>query len=152
MIDNEGWMHTEDTDLFAIHDYEKSGEALYEKYKDVTPQSVTVPKNGRPSLIEGYKYNGSPLYLSEFGGIAYIPPGTQPQGESWGYSGVEKTEAAAFARLSQLYAGIAKLSNLAGVCYTQLTDVEQEANGLLTYQRKPKFDMTKVKALNDSLH
>ena len=26
-----------------------------------------------------------------------------------------------------------------GLCYTQLTDVEQEQNGLYTYQRQPKF-------------
>ena len=151
MIDNEGWQHTNDTDLFAIHDYEKSGQKLYERYKDITPQSATVPRNGREALIAGYKYNGSPLYLSEFGGIAYIPPGTQVPAESWGYSGVEKTQEAAFARLTQLYDGLAKLPNFLGMCYTQLTDVEQEVNGLLTYDRKPKFDVTKIKALNDKL-
>jgi hypothetical protein len=53
--------------------------------------------------------------------------------------------------LTQLYQGIAKLNNFAGICYTQLTDVEQEANGLLTYHRQPKFDTKKVKALNDLL-
>lgn len=151
MIDNEGWQHTNVTDLFAIHDYEKSGEKLYEKYKDITPQSTTVPKNGREALIPGYQYNGSPLYLSEFGGIAYIPPGTQVPAQSWGYSGVEKTQAAAFGRLTQLYDGLAKLHDLAGICYTQLTDVEQEVNGLLTYHRQPKYDVNKIKALNEML-
>ncbi|HEX4231881.1 MAG TPA: glycoside hydrolase family 2 TIM barrel-domain containing protein [Bryobacteraceae bacterium] len=151
-IDNEGWMHTNDTDLFALHDYEKSGEALYEKYKNVSPESKTVPPNGRPALIAGYSYNGSPLYLSEFGGIAYIPPGANVPAESWGYSGVEKSQDAAMARLTQLYEGIAKLHNLAGICYTQLDDVEQEVNGLTTYDRKPKFDLQKIKALNDMLH
>jgi beta-galactosidase/beta-glucuronidase len=150
-IDNEGWMHTSDTDLFAIHDYEKSGEVLYEKYRDVTPESKTVPQNGRPALIPGYTYNGSPLYLSEFGGIAYIPPGANVPAESWGYSGVEKSQDAAMARLTQLYMGIAKLHNLAGICYTQLDDVEQEVNGLTTYDRKPKFDVEKIKVLNEML-
>ena len=152
IIDNEGWQHTDDTDLFAIHDYEKSGETLYEKYKDITPESATVPKNGREALIGGYRYNGSPLYLSEFGGIAYIPPGNEVPAESWGYSGVEKTQQDAMARLTQLYQGIAKLPNFAGICYTQLTDVEQEVNGLLTYHRQPKYDVEKIKALNDMLH
>ncbi len=103
MIDNEGWQHTNDTDLFALHDYEKSGQVLYEKYKDITPESTIIPKNGREALIPGYKYNGTPLYLSEIGGIAYIPPGTPVPAQSWGYSGVEKSQDAAFARLSQLY-------------------------------------------------
>ena len=54
-IDNEGWEHTGDTDLFDIHDYVKSGEDLYNKYKDITPRSETVPKNGRAALIDGYQ-------------------------------------------------------------------------------------------------
>ena len=45
--------------------------------------------------------------------------------------------------------GIAKLPAFAGLCYTQLTDVEQEANGLLTYDRVPKFNVKVVKAIND---
>ena len=151
MIDNEGWQHTGDTDLFALHDYEKSGEKLYEKYKDITPESTEIPKNGRQALIPGYKYNGSPLYLSEIGGIAYIPPGTQVPAQSWGYSGVEKSQAAAFDRLTQLYQGLAKLHDVAGICYTQLTDVEQEVNGLLTYHRQPKYSVDKIKALNGML-
>jgi hypothetical protein len=144
-------MHTNETDLFAIHDYEKSGEALYEKYKGVTPESKSVPPNGKPALIPGYTYNGAPLYLSEFGGIAYIPPGADVPAESWGYAGVEKSQEAAMARLTQLYQSIAKLHNFAGICYTQLDDVEQEVNGLTTYDRKPKFDVEKIKALNDLL-
>jgi beta-galactosidase/beta-glucuronidase len=151
MIDNEGWQHTNDTDLFALHDYEKSGQVLYEKYKAITSDSTAIPKNGREALIPGYKYNGTPLYLSEIGGIAYIPPGTPVPAQSWGYSGVEKSQEAAFARLSQLYEGLAKLDNVAGICYTQLTDVEQEVNGLLTYGRQPKYDSAKIKALNDLL-
>jgi beta-galactosidase/beta-glucuronidase len=151
VIDNEGWQHTDETDLFAIHDYEKSGEKIYLRYKDVTPQSTTVPGSGRPALIPGYRYNGSPLYLSEFGGIAYIPAGAHVPAESWGYSGVEKTQEAALARLTQLYEGIGKLKNLAGICYTQLTDVEQEVNGLVTFDRTPKYPAGKIKALNDQL-
>jgi hypothetical protein len=108
-----------------------------------------VPSNHRRALIDGYLYNGSPLYLSEMGGIAYIPPGAVSYSTSFGYSGVEKTEADAFARFAQLMQGMARLHNFAGFCYTQLTDVEQEANGLLTYDRKPKFDNAKIKALLD---
>jgi len=46
---------------------------------------------------------------------------------------------------------LAKLPRIMGICYTQLTDVEQEVNGLMTYDRKMKFDAGKVKALNDLL-
>jgi hypothetical protein len=101
--------------------------------------------------VPGFSYNGSPLYLSEFGGIAYVAQGSNVPQDSWGYAGVEKTEDSALVRLSSLYGAIARLSRIVGICYTQITDVEQEINGLMTYDRKPKFDMKAIKALNDRL-
>jgi beta-galactosidase/beta-glucuronidase len=151
VIDNEGWMHTDQTDLFAIHDYTKNGPLLWERYRDLGRKPVRIPDNGRPALISGYEYNGSPIYLSEFGGIAYIPAGHDVPQESWGYAGVEKTEADALERLESIYHGLEHIPQITGICYTQLTDVEQEVNGLMTYNRKPKFDVKKLKALNDLL-
>lgn len=152
VIDNEGWEHTNFTDLFAIHDYARNGELLYSRYQGMSERPGIVPNNSRKALISGYQYNGSPIYLSEFGGIAFIPPGTTVPAESWGYSGVEKTPADALARLTSIYQNIAKLPSFAGFCYTQLTDVEQEVNGLLTFDRAPKFDVKAVKAINDLVH
>ena len=149
VIDNDGWEHTDMTDLFAIHDYTGRGEQLYEKYKDLGKPGTPVPDNAFPVLIPGYKYNGTPVVLSEFGGIAYIPPGHVVPKESWGYAGVEKTQEQALARFRGLYEAIAKIPAFAGLCYTQLTDVEQEVNGLLTYDRKPKFEPKTIKAIND---
>lgn len=149
VIDNEGWEHTDMTDLFAIHDYARSGEMLYAKYQKLGTPGAGVPDNARAALIPGYRYNGTPVYLSEFGGIAFIPPGHQVPKEAWGYSGVEKTREAALARLKGLYEAIGRIPAFAGLCYTQLTDVEQEVNGLLTYDRKPKFDAKEIKAIND---
>ena len=151
VIDNEGWEHTDMTDLFAIHDYARSGEMLYAKYQKLGTPGAGVPDNARAALIPGYRYNGTPVYLSEFGGIAFIPPGHQVPKEAWGYSGVEKTREAALARLKGLYDAIGRIPAFAGICYTQLTDVEQEVNGLLTYDRKPKFDAKEIKAINDLL-
>ncbi len=149
VIDNEGWEHTDMTDLFAIHDYTRTGDLLYQRYKDLGQPGAGIPDDGRAALIPGYEYNGSPVYLSEFGGIAFIPPGHEVPKESWGYSGVEKTPDAAIERLRGLYHAISTIPAFAGLCYTQLTDVEQEINGLMTYDRKPKFDPAKVKAIND---
>jgi beta-galactosidase/beta-glucuronidase len=148
VVDNDGWEHTDMTDLFAIHDYTATGAALAEKYKDLGQPGAGVPDNGRAALAPGYRYNGTPVLLSEFGGIAFIPPGHEVPAESWGYSGVEKTAQAALERLEGLYVGIAKVPGFAGLCYTQLTDVEQEVNGLLTYDRKPKFPAAALKRMN----
>ena len=112
VIDNEGWEHTDMTDLFAIHDYTRTGDLLYQRYKDLGQPGAGIPDDGRAALIPGYEYNGSPVYLSEFGGIAFIPPGHEVPKESWGYSGVEKTADAAIERLRGLYHAIATHSRL----------------------------------------
>jgi beta-galactosidase/beta-glucuronidase len=148
VIDNEGWQHTEMTDLFALHDYTRTGELLYGRYKDLGKPGTHIPNDGVAPLVPGASYNGSPFYLSEFGGIAFIPPGHEVPKESWGYSGVEKTAESAIERLRGLYQGISRVPAWAGLCYTQLTDVEQEINGLMTYDRKPKFDVKTVKEIN----
>jgi hypothetical protein len=150
VIDNEGWEHTDMTDLFAIHDYARTGDLLFQKYKDLGKPGAAIPQVSRATLIPGYGYNGTPFYLSEFGGIAFIPAGHEVPAEAWGYSGVEKTSDGALERLRGIYAAIAKLP-FAGICYTQITDVEQEVNGLMTYDRKPKFDLKAVEEMNASL-
>jgi len=151
VIDNEGWQHTDLTDLFAVHDYARSGELLLARWnRDFSRPGAALPPTGPGYLIPGFSYNGTPLYLSEFGGIAYIPQGHEVPKDAWGYSGVEKTAEAALARLRGLYEAIAKLP-FAGICYTQLTDVEQEINGLLTYDRKPKFDSKALREINELL-
>jgi beta-galactosidase/beta-glucuronidase len=152
VIDNDGWEHTNLTDLFAIHDYARNGELLYGKYKDLGKPGTGVPNNARAALAPGNAYNGSPIYLSEFGGIAFIAPGSDAPKEAWGYSGIEKTADFALERLRGLYASIARIPAFAGFCYTQLTDVEQEMNGLMTYDRKPKYDVRVVKEINDLVH
>ena len=81
VIDNDGWEHTDMTDLFAIHDYARNGELIRDKYKDVGKPNAGVPNNARRALAPGFKYNGTPVVLSEFGGISYIMPGQQaPEG------------------------------------------------------------------------
>jgi len=152
VVDNDGWEHTNMTDLFAIHDYARTGDLLYERYKDLGKPDAGVPNNYKASLIPGYRYNGSPVSLTEFGGIAFIPPGHDVPQEAWGYSGVEKTPEAVLDRLRGLYAAIARIPGFAGLCYTQLTDVEQEINGLMTYDRKPKFDAAKLREINGLVH
>jgi beta-galactosidase/beta-glucuronidase len=153
VIDNDGWEHTEATDLFAIHDYTRTGEEFYRRFKDIAVQGVPLPLYGKLYLAPGHTYNGSPIFLSEFGGIAYVPPADRskiPEG-SWGYSGIEPTDDAALSRMRGLYEAIARIRQIGGICYTQLYDVEQEVNGLLTYDRRPKFSAEAIRKLNDLL-
>ena len=72
--------------------------------------------------------------------------------ESWGYSGVEKSSEDALTRLRGLYQAVAETPAFIGICYTQLTDVEQEINGLLTFDRRPKFDAATLSGINALVH
>jgi beta-galactosidase/beta-glucuronidase len=149
VIENDGWEHVDTTDVFGIHDYARTGEMLHKKYAVLDNPNARIPDNSRAALVPGYEYNGSPIFLSEFGGIAYRAPGSPVPEGAWGYSGVEKTPQDALARLRGLYEAIARVPRIIGICYTQLTDVEQEINGLLTYDRKPKFDVNAIKEINE---
>jgi beta-galactosidase/beta-glucuronidase len=151
VIENDGWEHVDTTDLFGIHDYARTGEDLYRKYKVLDDPGARIPDNGRAVLVPGYEYNGAPIFLSEFGGIAYRAPGSPVPEGAWGYAGVEPTPEAALDRLRSLYEAIGRMPRIIGICYTQITDVEQEINGLLTYDRTFKFDPKVIKALNDAL-
>lgn len=154
VIDNDGWEHTEATDLFAIHDYTPTGEEFERRYRNIGKDGIPLPLFGPLYLAPGHVYNGSPIFLSEFGGIGYILPEDRKLAteHAWGYSGLESTPGAALARMRSLFSAIASIREIAGICYTQLYDVEQEVNGLLTYDRRAKFsiaDINKIVSLTD---
>ena len=67
-------------------------------------------------------------------------------GGTWGYSRVESEDEFA-RRYLDLLRVVRSLSMLAGFCYTQLADVEQEQNGLLTADRRPKLPLNRVRAV-----
>ncbi|OCT11772.1 glycoside hydrolase family 2 [Paenibacillus pectinilyticus] len=142
VISNDGWEMV-NTDLYAIHDYEWREEVLAERYSSTDKAIHAMPANRR-IFVEGFPYKNQPILITEFGGIAY----KKSEWEGWGYSGADNDEDYE----QKLRAVIRPLLNsgvVQGYCYTQLTDVEQEINGLLTYDRKPKIPVEIIKAIND---
>lgn len=139
VIDNDGWEHTDSTDLFALHDYTPAGDQLTAKYEAAFAARV-LPRVPRPVMVSGCKYNGAPLYLSEMGGVSYALPNTDTPSNSWGYHGIETEHHRALDRIRGLLSSAVRLPGSVGFCYTQLVDVEQEINGLLTYDRRYKYD------------
>ena len=83
-----------------------------------------------------------PFFMSEFGGIKWIPKAKQNNAasNSWGYGNAPTTEEEFFTRYEGLVSALLDAPNIMGFCYTQLYDVEQEVNGLYTYSREKKFD------------
>ena len=134
--DNDGWEHTDTTDIFGIHDYGR-GDELESKYRILETDRKKIPRNGREANAFGYEYNGAPIIVTEFGGIAYRI--NQPKANNeFGYGNIEPTKEAYLKRLEATVIPLRTNKAIVGYCYTQLTDVEQEINGLMTYDRKPK--------------
>lgn len=144
VIDNDGWEHT-CGDLLTIHDYTASGKVLKKHFESLEAVLSLCP--GRRSLFaDGWSYQGQPVLLTEFGGVRYVP-GTEVK-HSWGYCDASSAE-----EFADKYAEIMKAVHespvIQGYCYTQLTDVEAEENGLLTYQRGLKIPLEKIRAINE---
>jgi beta-galactosidase/beta-glucuronidase len=145
IIDNDGWEHTDITDICAIHDYTPTAALLRERYQEASsggalPAHVWI--GNKPLFVLGSRYRGQPIVLSEVGGFLMIPPHVPPEERDMLYRfyGSVHTAEELLAKYHDLIEGIASLHFLAGFCYTQLTDIEQEINGLLTYDRKPKIE------------
>jgi beta-galactosidase/beta-glucuronidase len=138
VVSNDGWEHAL-TDLCTIHDY-GDPEDLSQRY--ATPQSsVSARPAKRPIYAPGHGYRGEPILITEFGGIAF-------SGEEggWGYTTVADAEEF-LERYESLITALLQTQSVQGFCYTQLTDVEQEINGLLTYDRKPKADPARIRGI-----
>ena len=92
--------------------------------------------------------------LSEYGGIAWPMPGHEAPGKTYGY-GTAKSRADLTARCKKLQLGtvLPQLKKgLSALVYTQLTDVEDEVNGLFTYDRAEiKPDANAVRSVNAAL-
>lgn len=81
---------------------------------------------------------GRAVLLSEFGGYSHSVSGHCWGRKEFGYKKFEMPAQLEIAieELYQTQIGPAKLQGLAAAVYTQLTDVEDELNGILTYDRK----------------
>jgi beta-galactosidase/beta-glucuronidase len=156
VIDNDGWEHTDITDVMAIHDYTPTSEQLLERYRDALTGGALPLKvwiGDKPLLARGSKYRGQPIVLSEVGGFLTIPPDLPPEKRDMLYQFYAsfKTPDELLEKYRDLMYGISQLKFLAGFCYTQLTDIEQEINGLLTYDRKPKIPAEKIAEIHREL-
>jgi hypothetical protein len=145
VIDNDGWEHTDITDICAIHDYTPTAALLRERYQDASGGGALPPHvwiGNKPLFVLGSRYRGQPIILSEVGGFLIIPPDVPPEKRDMLYRfyGSVQTSEELLAKYRDLMEGISSLRFVAGFCYTQLTDIEQEINGLLTYDRRPKVE------------
>jgi beta-galactosidase/beta-glucuronidase len=156
VIDNDGWEHTDITDICAIHDYTPTAALLRERYEEASgggslPAHVWI--GNKPLFVLGSRYRGQPIVLSEVGGFLMIPPDvpTEKRDLLYRFYGSVHTSEELLAKYRDLMEGISSLRFVAGFCYTQLTDIEQEINGLLTYDRRPKIEPEQIAEIHRRL-
>ena len=152
VISNDGWEMTE-TDICAIHNYmhgQKEEVRKFAHYREMLANSrnlIDMPSTCWDIYAKGFAHTGEPVMLTEFGGIGFELSGEG----AWGYTSVEN-EDDFLEDYTRIMDTIFDSVGLCGYCYTQLTDVEQEMNGLLTYDRRPKCDLKKIRAINERYH
>lgn len=147
---NDGWEQTT-TDICALHDYAADKVTMASHFAS----REMVERHGcdwRPCWAASEQPTGKEAFLvTEYGGIAFSGKGIQ--GEmggmaTWGYHGKVADEDAFFQRFQEVTDAIRELPYCQGYCYTQLTDVMQEINGLLSPDRQPKVDVERFRRLN----
>lgn len=152
------------TDIWTVHNYEqdpaKLKDLLYNDGKLMEAPKWEIQLMPKNIGFNGLKYTDQytfpqykhdmPYLIDEFGGIKWNPSQQMEsaQNTSWGYGEPPHSLEEFYARLEGLVNTVLSLSDhVWGYCYTQLTDVEQEQNGIYYYDRSPKFDMKRIHAI-----
>ncbi len=130
------------TDIWSVHNYERSHDKLVEQF---TFHPGQEPYRNQPEKKFLATYDGQPYMVDEFGGLPWM--NEQDRKKSWGYGETIKTLEDFYKALEGEVDALKESKHVCGFCYTQLTDVEQEKNGIYFYNRTPKFDMKRIKAI-----
>ena len=144
VIVNDGWEHTI-SDIITLHDYEAEGEVLFNRYMDKKNEILenkVYHCGHRSAFSYGYEYKGQPVIISEFGGIAFNEEG------GWGYGDKVNGKEDFIKRFDNITTAIKKLPYVCGYCYTQVSDVQQEINGLMKENRDFKIEPEIIKEIN----
>ena len=141
--DASGYVHAR-TDLWTVHAYTQDPEQF--KAQLETDEDGEVIRNAPEKEVE---YTGQPYLVDEFGGVRWVEvdESRHSSQESWGYGDAPASKEEVYERVAACVDALLSLAHVRGYCYTQLTDIEQEQNGIYNYDRSAKFDMTRIAAI-----
>lgn len=140
-IDASGWYHVNGvTDIMDIHDYEQDPATFAKKLEGLGKGGTY---NVHAIFGNGHEMEVEPTFVSEYGGIRWAPA----EDAGWGYGQAPMSADEFISRFKGLTEALLFHPHMGALCYTQLTDVEQEVNGLYTYDRKPKFDPAVIRTV-----
>ena len=147
IIDASGGSHREpSTDIWDVHDYEQDPATFAAHYATMSEGKIYggLPDDGK---VRSVPYGGQPYMVSEFGGIWWNPDASDD--DSWGYGQRPENIEAFYARFAGLMDALLDNPAIFGYCYTQLTDIYQEQNGIYTFDRQPKFDIDRIRVFQE---
>lgn len=138
VIDSSGWTHgLAEPQVLDAHDYDQNPTTFRTKWCDNFGPNPVIPRQ----YVAGWQ--PLPFFVSEYGGIGW----NVAQG-GWGYGEAPQSIEDFYKRYEGLTNALLDSRYIFGFCYTQLTDIEQEQNGLYTYDRRPKFDVERIRKIN----
>ena len=143
-IDTSGNYHVE-TDIFDVHDYEQDYKIFKENYDKLFKENELYDR-----FPDKQHWNGEPVFMSEYGGIRVVLQDVNAENtkEAWGYGNAARSLEEFYERYDGLTTALIDNPKMLGFCYTQLTDVEQELNGIYYYDRTEKFDAQRLYKIN----
>ena len=154
VLDASGYAHrVRGADVYDSHDYSQDPDELARRHAGLAegkPYENSFEGRGIPERYRGsprwsIPYAGQPYFVSEFGGIWWNPAVGEDE-DSWGYGERPRTIEEFYERFERLCAVLLDDVNMFGYCYTQLTDILQEQNGIYGFDRALKFDMARIRA------
>ena len=138
------------SDIYDLHDYIQTKKEFEDIYLAPTYDEFAEKYDKAHEWVSRYQnskeWGDYALYLSEYGGIQWDVQGVG----GWGYGNGPKTEEEYMDRYEYLTKALMDSPYICGLCYTQLYDVEQEVNGIYTYDRQKKFDISRIRKINMS--
>ena len=142
VLDASGWLHRcPEGELYDDHSYEQDPAQLAERYADLSAFSAT----SRGAADNTQNAADRPFFLSEFGGMGTQWDAAEKDGDpAWSYGRAPASKAEYIARFAGQCAALLDNPACSGYCFTQLTDVFQEQNGLVTFDRREKFDPAEI--------
>lgn len=148
VLDASGYAHRiPDVDIYDSHLYEQDPAAFAARMAPLADGAPYTNGNDDPDHAAwSVPYAGQPYFCSEFGGIWWNPD-AEPGADSWGYGQAVRSEEELYTRFAGLVDALLDDPNMFGYCYTQLTDVFQEQNGIYRFDRGAKLDVDRIRAV-----
>jgi hypothetical protein len=155
VIGNDGWEYSSG-DFWTLHLYEseqgeddKSIAARLESIMLDPATSVTGTEHSRVAALPGSDVSGLPVLLTECGGIGFLPSGFE--GDEFAYGSIPETEEELEERFRKIANSVNEARMLGGFVWTQLTDIQQEINGVLYFDRTPKLPLATLHKIFTSI-